>query len=522
MKRILFKFALLAAVLCGLASCKDNEYPVPGPGPQPEEIDPYTIIYYAHGGGNLDISLFANMLAMYNADKDSYDHVNIVGQYKFSSEGSFDKLLKQFEMFGVSEEELAAAKEYIDDMRSRSSRTSRFIINPADIIGLDPDSPPTALPFFDESCLLDDDNASVTSPDALAEFIDWAATMRPAKKYILVVSDHGGGYRPDDEIPDLETRGFVYDDGNQNDHFTAKSFAKALGKASVRPSVVYYDACLMNNAEYLFEIAPLCDYIVASTFVVPGQGGNYSELIDLLAENPDDIEKALAEYTQATVGRWDSSISKPDDPNEPVCYDLSVIRTSDVDELGGHIRAFVDKLISLYQSGDSEAKAKIDQITAGAYKVAESYPYYDLIKYLVEINIAFPEIFGSVFEQPIGQVYDNMIVYQQSSEWLLENQCNVDLSVLLGCNGHYTLDGWITMQYNADGTASGTFMDRTIEAAWPSTFEDTYCKLRFDELTGWSRWIMANGQEPSLECFSNYSPLLPADLSPTQGADVEE
>ena len=57
-------------------------------------------------------------------------------------------------------------------------------------------------------------------------------------------------------------------------------------------SAVYCDACLMNAAEYQFELAPLTDYLVLSTFLVPSAGGNYTELVDALSDNPDDPEQA--------------------------------------------------------------------------------------------------------------------------------------------------------------------------------------------------------------------------------------
>ena len=35
--------------------------------------------------------------------------------------------------------------------------------------------------------------------------------------------------------------------------------------------------------------------------------------------------------------------------------------------------------------------------------------------------------------------------------------------------------------------------------SWGSTLDATYGQLRFDNLTGWSRWLKLNQQEPNLE-----------------------
>ena len=79
--------------------------------------------------------------------------------------------------------------------------------------------------------------------------------------YTIIYYGHGGGNRPDDDLPQAaaaRTRGVVYDDAH-NTHFTVKSLAQAISAAKVRPAAVYLDACLMNAAEYRFELAPHTD-----------------------------------------------------------------------------------------------------------------------------------------------------------------------------------------------------------------------------------------------------------------------
>ena len=41
---------------------------------------------------------------------------------------------------------------------------------------------------------------------------------------------------------------------------------------------------------------------------------------------------------------------------------------------------------------------------------------------------------------------------------------------------------------------------------WGSTLDATYGQLRFDQLTGWSRWLRLNQQEPNPECYTGYNP----------------
>ena len=39
---------------------------------------------------------------------------------------------------------------------------------------------------------------------------------------------------------------------------------------------------------------------------------------------------------------------------------------------------------------------------------------------------------------------------------------------------------------------------------WGSTLDATYGQLRFDQLTGWSRWLNVNQQKPNEECHTGF------------------
>ena len=110
------------------------------------------------------------------------------------------------------------------------------------------------------------------------------------------------------------------------------------------------------------------------------------------------------------------------------------------------------------------------------------------------------------------KAYNDYIVHQQNSKWLVENGHTVSLSVLLGCQGHYIIKGTddeggeILNICDADGKVYQPLDDedfgvRKELGSWGSTLDATYGQLRFDQITGWSRWLKLNQQEPNLECF---------------------
>jgi hypothetical protein len=67
-------------------------------------------------------------------------------------------------------------------------------------------------------------------------------------------------------------------------------------------------------------------------------------------------------------------------------------------------------------------------------------------------------------------------------------------------NGWILDNGWVLWyyeQYNADGTVNCASIDgKTADFNWDATFDGTYKRLKFDQLTGWSRWIELNEAEP--------------------------
>ncbi|MBP1542267.1 MAG: hypothetical protein ILA25_08915 [Prevotella sp.] len=510
-----FRLWMLAATLiCGASvftSCSsdNDDNPATNPDEPQQQLADYTIIYYGHGGGNLDIWLMRNIGQFFQSDTESRKNVSICAQFKFSTlkamQETYEDLRKNADPNNLKE---VAFVESIKDCYPYAEKTTRFVV------AQDADTE-EAMNAAITGNLIGPDNADISRADSLTNFINWAAKTCPARKYILIMSDHGGGYLPHAELPSADaaaarqTRGVIYDNGHNGAHFTAKTLAQAISHASVRPSVVYCDACLMNTVEYHFELAPVTDYLMLSTFLVPGDGGNYTELVEALSANPDDLEQALKRFAKFSVAAWDKD---HENDSDPYYHDLSIYRTADIDAFGAALKTFTDRLTDAYQNGGDEVRAKIDEVTANAYRVESEQPEFDLMNYLFGLYAALPDdVFGDA-SITLAKAYSNYFVQQENSKWLIENGHTVSLSVLLGCQGHYILKTereekkgeYDLYLYDADGKVyllldeDGARMEL---GSWQSTLDATYGQLRFDNLTGWSRWLKLNQQEPNLECF---------------------
>ena len=493
-------WVLAAILLCGASvfpSCTDTIGTVDNPvNPDEPGLADYTIIYYGHGGNpSLDLFMVENLKQFYAADAASYGKVNIAVEYKFCSQEPFQKQIDSMLKYMESENDKKEIEAFNEAYKDKTGYTYRYIV--------DPSKKP-----YDQ---LGDENrygafeSEISDPDSLTNFINWAAKTCPAKRYLLLLSDHGAGYMPHTDLPYRaagKTRGVIYDSKSRNS-FTLQSLTAAIEAAAIHVDILYFDACLMNSIEYLFELKDAVDYVVASSFSVPGAGGEYTKLVNLLAKNGDDIESALAGYNKACVDRWDATVGAA---KEESYFDMTVTRTRGLDAYGEKIRAFTDLLVEAYQSGDEELCKKIDNSTTNALKIDKDHPYYDLLIYALMVTIADPELFEAAYNDMKACYEKDCLVSHQTSAYLSAE--GITASVLLGWEGQYELFSWMKLddewkvmanfKYKPDGTFESVYINSPGSGQWNSTFEKTYEQTKFDKATGWSRWIKANHQRPTV------------------------
>ena len=415
-----------AAVLCCVAtfilsSCNTND-DIPVNNDDTEQLADYTIIYYANGGGNADEYQMPMIGDFYGASAEAYEWVNVVVQYQYSSAEN----MKKQSLF---------QDEFCDEW---GSKTVRWAIDPQKNLSSQ---------MGDQENIYGTDNADCTCPDSLTNFINWAAKNYPAKNYMLILNDHSNGYTPDDELAG---------------HFTAKSLKRAIANANVRLQTIYMQSSLMNNLEYQFELKDLCDYMMASTYVMPDDVGTLGLMVEILNAFYNDIEAGLSTYCSINVETSEYGF----DPETPIYTDLTVTRTTNLDKLGEMMREFTDRLCDTYTNGTEQQKQLIDNCTKQAVKIDATQPSYDATKYMASIMNALPEVYDDDFVQKMADTINSCILAQNFSSYLINHNYIVDYSVLLGVEGSL--------------------------APWKSTFDDTYGQLEFDRLVGWSRWIKLN------------------------------
>jgi hypothetical protein len=147
-------------------------------------------------------------------------------------------------------------------------------------------------------------------PQTLVDFASWAVTNYPAKKYLLVIWNHGGGFRS----PAYTTKDIAWDYTSGRDKITMPELEYALSAISTqmekKVDIVGMDACLMAMTEVAYQIKDYADILVASEENEPGDGWPYDTILGELVGNPlisseqlavDIVDKYIFSYPYSNV-----------------------------------------------------------------------------------------------------------------------------------------------------------------------------------------------------------------------------
>jgi hypothetical protein len=114
----------------------------------------------------------------------------------------------------------------------------------------------------------------------LYDFANWAIRTYPAEHYVLILSDHGGGW----------TGGWSDDDPEYGSGLEMQEIDDTLGSIVADTGIgafelVGFDACLMGQLEVMSAIAPHAKYAVGSEETEPSLGWAYSKFLQALNDN---------------------------------------------------------------------------------------------------------------------------------------------------------------------------------------------------------------------------------------------
>jgi len=176
-------------------------------------------------------------------------------------------------------------------------------------------------------------------PRTLTDFVQWSLANHPQPNTMLVLWNHGGGWRSSDggapvrKLNPLRvnrqrhSRGIAWDD-TDGDFLEMREVRAAL--ESFPPlTVIGADACLMGMLEVAYELREQCRYFIGSQDLEPGDGWAYDRWLPALAGNPSLDPESLCREIVRTYA--ESYGAKP--------VTLSAVRQAAIPALAGAVDA---------------------------------------------------------------------------------------------------------------------------------------------------------------------------------------
>lgn len=466
MKRLKDYFLMLLMMLGVVAtatSCKDDD-PIQENNNTPAEEQKdvtYTVMMYGCGGGNLDEALLYNLGGVEAATYSK--KVNFTALVKFSTPYQTQypgtRLINKTEN-GMTNEQVHGQYFRLDN------------------------------------------------PQNLADFIKDAKTRMPADKYILILWDHGISFTIQDQpvadsYPETSTgRGLAFDDNIGDKGMSIFEMQKGLELAGCtgenKLDLLYWDVCLMNTIENLYQVRNNTKYVLAAAHYTSGLGGQYTALMESLNDN-NTIEDAMKEYMPATFNNW-TEVEGKDGGKDLVLSDLSY-----VESVVQAVKEYTTNLVELKKEFDNEPNAnslRFDLMNSACGPNDFGYYYtLDGSENLSEEEQA--QLTGALYYFGNSDAVDMLSIFTRVGGSLLDARLSASAYKLKKaiqnmCPIRYSVGtpDFIETNKVSVGICWSRNNDfKAVESSYPeasNTLEEVYKMLDFDKATGWSNYLNIN------------------------------
>ena len=200
-----------------------------------------------------------------------------------------DEILEEDMIFDVNEMEMAGSSERVQIVTQVDRFNGGFSEDgdwtSARRYFIEQDSDLTAI---NSPVLAELGEINMGDSQTLIDFVNWSIDTYPADRYVLILSDHGGGW----------TGGWTDSDPSY-DYLSLNEIAYAFDELvpnlpNGNFDIVGFDACLMSQLDVYSAIAPYARYSIASEETEPATGWAYTAFLQSLLDNPAMDAKDLA------------------------------------------------------------------------------------------------------------------------------------------------------------------------------------------------------------------------------------
>lgn len=125
------------------------------------------------------------------------------------------------------------------------------------------------------------------SPNALADFLLWGIKNYPAKRYAIVISSHGDGFK-----------GVSFDDVHDS-RLKPRDIRQVLEhvrkETGVKPELLIFDCCKMGQTEVAYEVRNQAKYLLGAEDIIGNAGLPFAKVLSHAAFEPDLSARKLAD-----------------------------------------------------------------------------------------------------------------------------------------------------------------------------------------------------------------------------------
>ncbi len=180
----------------------------------------------------------------------------------------------------------------------------------------------------------------------VAEFVQWSKKTFPAKKYMLVLWNHGLGWIDPvmAQAPSgtgTSNKGILFDDETKNYVRTAQ-LGEMMRQAGY-VDVLMQNACLQQMAEVLYEMKDYTGLFVGSEETMLAQGFDYEKLLTFMNANTAFTNEQLSGWLMNWYKEFYAagmSVGPLTVPLTDMTGTLSTVRPAALDRLPGYLDAF--------------------------------------------------------------------------------------------------------------------------------------------------------------------------------------
>lgn len=255
---------------------------------------------------------------------------------------------------------------------------------------------------IDSPVLQDLGQINMSAPESLSDFIQWGMKNFPAEHYMLVLSDHGAGWKGG-----IEDRSH-YDWMSMPE--MRKGIEDAQKKTGKKLDIIGFDACLMGQTEVAYELKDVADYMVASQEMEGAEGWPYHNVLskDILK----NIERAIVLKVKLEPDEMAKFIVRAASLDQENLPTMSAIDLSKMDKVGEATDKFANAIIET-----DTPKSLLKTLIRKTQKFEGFKDHYDFCRRIVLSDEVKDKKLKDSAQEVMDRVYEAVILEEHSKDY---------------------------------------------------------------------------------------------------------